>query len=60
MNRLISEQKVLDILSKYRLEESTIAEEVKAIPSSEPNITWVVEQELNEYTGNIERIEKKY
>ena len=36
MDRLISEQKVLDILPKYRLEESTIAEEVKAIPSAEP------------------------
>lgn len=36
MDRLISEQAVLDILPKYRLEESTIAEEVKAIPSAKP------------------------
>lgn len=36
MDRLISEKQVLDILPKYRLEESIIAEEVKAIPSAEP------------------------
>lgn len=39
MDRLISEQAVLDILPKYRLEESTIAKEVKAIPSAYKGMT---------------------
>ena len=39
MDRLISEKKVLDILPKYRLEESTIAEEIKAIPPAYKGMT---------------------
>lgn len=52
MDRLISEQAVLNILPKYRLEESTIAEEVKAIPSAEPK--WIpVSEKLPEYDEEV-------
>ena len=61
MDRLISEQAVLDILPKYRLEESKIAEEIKAIPSAQPKTGhWIDADGDNAICGCCNRLNHLY